>query len=209
VRPYFVGVAGGTGSGKTTVARRIAEAAPTELVRTIEHDAYYRDRGDLSFDERCALNFDHPESLETSLMVQHLATLRRGEAVDVPVYDYASHRRADRVRRVEPAPVIVDEGILLFENADLRAALDLKLFVDTDADIRVLRRLRRDMEKRGRSFESVREQYYASVRPMHLLFVEPSKRWADVIIPEGGDNTVALDLVVSKIRSILAPHVRI
>jgi uridine kinase len=209
MRPYFVGVAGGTGSGKSTVARRIAEAAPSELVRTIEHDAYYRDRHDLSYEARCDLNFDHPESLETALLVEHLDTLRSGVGVDLPVYDYASHRRAPQTRRVDPAPVIVVEGILLFENEAVRKALDLKLFVDTDADIRVLRRLRRDMEKRGRTFESVREQYYATVRPMHLQFVEPSKRWADVIIPEGGDNTVALDLVVAKIRAVLAPHVRI
>ena len=207
--PYVVGVAGGTGSGKSTVARRIAESAPVELVRTIEHDSYYRDRHELSFDERCALNFDHPGSLETELLVEHLRALKAVEPVEVPVYDYASHRRAAGTRRVEPAPVIVVEGILLFENAALRAELDLKLFVDTDADIRVLRRLRRDMEKRGRTFESVREQYYATVRPMHLMFVEPSKRWADVIIPEGGDNTVALDLVVAKVRAVLAPHVSI
>ena len=209
MRPYLVGVAGGTGSGKSTVARRIAEAAPAELVRTIEHDSYYRDRSDLTFEERCALNFDHPESLETALMVEHLRALKAGRAVDVPAYDYQSHRRAPDTRHVEPAPVIVVEGILLFESEAVRAELDLKLFVDTDADIRVLRRVRRDMEKRGRTFESVRDQYYATVRPMHLQFVEPSKRWADVIIPEGGNNTVALDLVVSKIRAVLAPHVRI
>lgn len=207
MRPYFVGVAGGTGSGKSTVARRIAEAAPADLVRTIEHDSYYRDRHELSFDERCALNFDHPDALETHLLVEHLRVLKSGVGVEVPVYDFKTHRRAPERRRVEPAPVIVVEGILLFENAELRGELDLKLFVDTDADIRVLRRVRRDMEKRGRSFESVRDQYYATVRPMHLQFVEPSKRWADVIIPEGGNNTVALDLVVSKIRAVLAPHV--
>ena len=202
--PYIVGVAGGTGSGKTTVARRIAEALPAEMVTILEHDAYYLDRGDLSYEERCLLNFDHPESLDTELLVSHVNRLRAGEPVEVPMYDFKIHRRAPTTRRIEPTPIVVVEGILLFADAPLRKTLDLKLFVDTDADVRVLRRVRRDMEKRGRSFESVRDQYYKTVRPMHLQFVEPSKRWADVILPEGGDNTVGLDLIVSKVRSVLA-----
>jgi uridine kinase len=202
--PYIVGVAGGTGSGKTTVARKIAEALPSEMVSILEHDSYYVDRGDLTYDERCLLNFDHPESLETPLLVTHVKKLRGGEAVEVPMYDFKAHRRAPTTRRIEPTPIVVVEGILLFSDAPLRETLDLKIFVDTDADVRVLRRVRRDMEKRGRSFESVRDQYYKTVRPMHLQFVEPSKRWADVILPEGGDNSVGLDLIVSKVRSVLA-----
>ncbi len=204
MKPFFVGVAGGTGSGKTTVARRIAEAVPSGLVTVLEHDNYYVDRDDLSYEERCQLNFDHPESLETELLVEHVRTLKGGAPVEVPIYDFKVHRRSQYTRTVEPTPIVVVEGILIFAEPELRAALDLCIFVDTDADIRVLRRVRRDMEQRGRSFESVREQYYASVRPMHLQFVEPSKRWADVIIPEGGDNHVALDLIISKIQSVLA-----
>ena len=201
--PYVVGVAGGTGSGKTTVARRIADAVPSHLCGVLAYDHYYADRPDLTYEQRCQLNFDHPGSLETSLLIEHLRQLRAGQAVDSPTYDFKEHRRSTVVRRVEPAPILVVEGILLFSDADLRAEMDLKIFVDTDADIRLLRRIRRDMEQRGRSFESIREQYKTTVRPMHLMFVEPSKRWADVIIPEGGKNTVALDLVVSKVRSLL------
>ncbi len=204
MQPFLVGVAGGTGSGKTTVARKIVEAVPSELVTILEHDSYYVDRGDLEFDERCQLNFDHPDALETSLLLQHVRELKRGNAVSVPKYDFKSHRRSEETRQAEPRPIVVVEGILIFADPALRQELDLKIFVDTDADIRVLRRVRRDMEQRGRSFESVREQYYATVRPMHLQFVEPSKRWADVIIPEGGKNQVALDLILAKVRSVLA-----
>lgn len=200
MRPYVVGVAGGTGSGKTTVARKVVEGGGAHVC-VLEHDTYYRDRPDLSYEERCQLNFDHPESLETSLLLEHIRAIKRGEAVDAPTYDFKTHRRGDATRAVVPAPILVVEGILLFVDEAVRAELDLKLFVDTDADIRVLRRVRRDMEKRGRSFESVRQQYYDTVRPMHLQFVEPSKRWADVIIPEGGKNMVALDLILTKIRS--------
>lgn len=204
MQPFVVGVAGGTGSGKTTVARKIAESLPADQVSILEHDAYYVDRGDLTYEERCQLNFDHPDSLETGLLVEHVRTLKSGRVVEAPMYDFKIHRRGPHTRRVVPTPVVVVEGILLFSYPELREVLDLKLFVDTDADIRVLRRVRRDMEQRGRTFESVREQYYKTVRPMHLQFVEPSKRWADVIIPEGGDNTVALDLITSKVRSVLA-----
>lgn len=204
MQPFLVGVAGGTGSGKTTVARKIAASVPSEKVTILEHDNYYLDRPDLEYEQRCQLNFDHPESLETSLMIHHIRELKLGRSVEVPLYDFKVHRRSAQTRRAEPSPIIVVEGILIFSDAELRDELDLAIFVDTDADIRVLRRVRRDMEQRGRSFESVREQYYATVRPMHLQFVEPSKRWADVIIPEGGDNHVALDLIVSKIQSVLA-----
>lgn len=204
-RPFVVGVAGGTGSGKTTVARKIAEAVPSHLVTVLQHDHYYLDQPELDFAARSQLNFDHPDALETSLLIAHLRTLKRGEPATTPTYDFKEHRRSSVVREVAPTPIVVVEGILLFTDAELRAELDLKLFVDTDADIRLLRRIRRDMEQRGRSFESIREQYKTTVRPMHLLFVEPSKRWADVIIPEGGENHVALDLVVSKVRSLLPP----
>jgi uridine kinase len=208
MQPFFVGVAGGTGSGKTTVARKIAGAVPVDMVTILEHDNYYVDRPDLTYDERCALNFDHPQSLESSLLLHHVRELKQGRAVEIPMYDFKIHRRSPQTRRVEPTTIVVVEGILIFSEEELRDELDLKLFVDTDADIRVLRRVRRDMEHRGRTFESVREQYYGTVRPMHLQFVEPSKRWADVIIPEGGDNSVALDLVVAKVESVLAPHAR-
>lgn len=204
MKPYVVGVAGGTGSGKTTIARRIADSLPAEMVTILEHDAYYFDRGDLTYDQRCNLNFDHPDSLETSLLAHHLVALKASRAIEVPMYDFKIHRRGPHTRSIEPTPIVVVEGILLFSEPTLRDALDLKLFVDTDADIRVLRRVRRDMEQRGRSFESIREQYYKSVRPMHLQFVEPSKRWADLIIPEGGDNGVALDLITAKVRAVLA-----
>ncbi len=199
----IVGIAGGSGSGKTTIARKISEALPPEGVAIIEHDAYYRDRQDLSFDERCQLNFDHPESLETELLVEHIIALKAGRKVDVPVYDFKTHRRTDEPRALEAKPVVIVEGILVLVDARLRAELDIKIFVDTDPDIRIFRRIRRDIEQRGRTFESVREQYYRHVRPMHLQFVEPSKRRADLIIPEGGDNRVALDLVISKLRQLI------
>lgn len=200
---FIVGIAGGTGSGKTTVARRIAAALPSSAVTTIEHDSYYRDRSDLPAEERAMLNYDHPESLETELLVQHLDRLRAGEPVDVPVYDFKEHQRAAESRPVAPTPVVIVEGILVFVDARLRERLDIKIFVDTDADIRIFRRIRRDMEHRGRTFESVREQYYTTVRPMHLEFVEPSKRTADLIIPEGGNNAVALDLIITKLKTLI------
>jgi uridine kinase len=199
--PLLIGIAGGSGSGKTTVARRVREALPAGAVATLEHDAYYRDRPDLTFEERCQVNFDHPDSLETELCMAHLASLRRGEAVDAPLYDFRTHRRAQETRRVEPAPVVILEGILLFADPGLRDLLELKIYVDTDPDIRAFRRIRRDLEQRGRTFESIREQYYRTVRPMHLQFVEPSKRWADLILPEGGFNHVGVDAVVGMVRA--------
>lgn len=198
-----VGIAGGTGSGKTTVARRVAGSLPKDQVSLIEFDSYYRDRPDLTPEARAQLNFDHPESLEAELLVEHLTQLKSGHGVDVPGYDFKTHRRSVEVRRVEPTPVVVVEGILVFVDARLRDLMDIKLFVDTDSDIRVFRRIRRDIEQRGRTFESVREQYYRTVRPMHQQFVEPSKRWADLIIPEGGNNQVALELVVARLQNFL------
>jgi len=195
--PLLVGIAGGSGSGKTTVAERVAASLPSGTVTIVEHDAYYHDRSDLSYEERCQLNFDHPDSLETALLVEHLAALRRGEAVDLPVYDFTTHRRAPALRHVEPTPVVIVEGILTFVEERLRQQLEVKIYVDTDPDIRAFRRIRRDLEKRSRSFESIREQYYSTVRPMHLQFVEPSKRWADLILPEGGNNKVGIDMVIA------------
>ena len=201
-RPLVVGIAGGTGSGKTTVAHKLAAAIPEGRCVTIEHDAYYRDQSHLPFEERTKINYDHPSALESSLLVHHLRELRAGNAVDIPIYDFARHTRSSETRRVEAAPVIVVEGILVFTVAELRAEMDVKIFVDTDPDIRLMRRIRRDLEQRGRTFQSVREQYYATVRPMHLEHVEPTKRWADLIIPEGGDNHVALDVLLGRLGRI-------
>lgn len=204
MKPLVIGIAGGTGSGKSTVAAKIAEGLPHGTVVILDHDSYYRDRTDLSLAERQKLNYDHPDSLETGLLVQQLEALRRGQAIEMPVYDFKAHARLPVRRQVEPACFIIVEGILLFVESHVRDLLDIKIFVDTDADIRVFRRIRRDLEQRGRTFQSVREQYYKTVRPMHLQFVEPSKRWADLIIPEGGENHVALDLVIGRLRQHLA-----
>lgn len=201
--PLLIGVAGGTGSGKTTVAKNIASAMSDGAVLSIEHDAYYRDFQHLSPEARAAINFDHPDSLETSLLIKHLQMLRAWQPVEIPAYDFKTHSRSLQTRRAEPAPLIIVEGILVFVEEELRNLFDIRLFVDTDADIRVFRRVRRDIEMRGRTFESVREQYYNSVRPMHLQFVEPSKRWAHLIIPEGGENEVALGMILAHLRSML------
>jgi len=197
-----IGIAGGTGSGKTTVARKLGESLPPGRCVAIDHDSYYKDRGHLSPEERRKINYDHPDALDSDLLAEHLRMLREGHAVDVPIYDFVSHTRSKQTRHIEPSPVIIVEGILVFVEENLRNQLDIKIFVDTDADIRVFRRVRRDLEQRGRNFESVRSQYYNTVRPMHLQFVEPSKRWADLIIPEGGDNKVALDVLLGKLHRV-------
>ena len=201
-RPWIVGIAGGTGSGKTTVAHKLAAAMPAGRCGTIEHDAYYRDQSHLSRAERETINYDHPAALDSALLAEHLCALRGGRAVDVPIYDFATHTRRTETRRVEPAPVVIVEGILVFAEAALREQMDVKIFVDTDPDIRLMRRIRRDLEQRGRTFQSVRDQYYATVRPMHLEHVEPTKRWADLIVPEGGDNRVALDVLLGRLGRI-------
>jgi len=201
-RPLVVGIAGGTGSGKTTVAHKLAAAMPTERCVTIEHDAYYRDQSHLPLEERAKTNFDHPASLESTLLAEHLRDLRAGKHVDIPIYDFATHSRTKETRRVSPAPLIIVEGILVFAEAQVREQMDIKIFVDTDADIRLMRRIRRDLESRGRTFDSIRNQYYATVRPMHIEYVEPTKRWADLIVPEGGDNHVALDVLLGRLGRI-------
>lgn len=202
----ILGIAGGTGSGKTTIAKKVASALPSGSAATIEHDWYYRDRSDLSFEARTQVNYDHPDSLETELLIEHVRMLREGGAVAAPQYDFKTHSRLPESRQIDAVPVVIVEGILTFVNPKLRSLLDIKIFVDTDADIRAFRRIRRDIEQRGRDFTSIREQYYSTVRPMHLEFVEPSKRWADIIIPEGGDNNVAIDLIIVKLGQVLQGH---
>jgi uridine kinase len=204
VEPIIIGVAGGTGSGKTTVASSILERVGTEHITYIAHDAYYRDLAHLPERLRAQVNFDHPDALETELLVDHLKKLRDGEPVEIPIYDFTSHTRTDQTQQVEVAPVVIVEGILVFVEPELRELFDVKIYIDTDADVRFIRRLRRDIDDRGRSVESVCEQYLSTVRPMHLEFVEPSKRYADVIIPEGGFNEVAIEMVAARIKGLLA-----
>lgn len=198
----MIGIAGGTGSGKTTVAHKLAAAMPPGRCAHIDHDSYYRDQGHLTPEERAAINYDHPDSLESTLLAEHLSLLRQRQAVEVPVYDFVTHTRATKTRPVAPAAVLIVEGILVFAEESLRQQMDIKIFVDTDADIRLMRRIRRDLEQRGRTFTSVRDQYYNSVRPMHLQFVEPSKRFADLIVPEGGNNHVALDVLLGQLGRV-------
>ncbi|HEX2642406.1 MAG TPA: uridine kinase [Thermoanaerobaculia bacterium] len=203
LRPCVLGVAGGTGSGKTTVARAILEAVSRERIAFVEQDSYYRDVEWHSEAELLHHNFDHPAALDDELLISHIAALKAGHPVEVPIYDFVRHRRTDRTRRVEPRPVVLLEGILIFVEPALRELLDFKVYVDTDPDIRLIRRLKRDLAERGRTVEDVLRQYTETVRPMHLEFVEPSKRWADVIIPEGGENRVALEMVVARVEQLL------
>ncbi len=200
--PLIIGVAGGSGSGKTTVVRRIVESIGDDQVTVLEHDRYYRDRGDLRLEERAALNYDHPDSLETDLLVEHLRDMRAGRTVDIPVYDFAQYVRQSPAVRAVPRRAIIVEGILIFTDKALRELMDVKVFVDADDDTRFIRRLQRDISERGRTMSSVIEQYLGTVKPMHLEFVEPSKRYADIIIPLGGHNTVAIDMLLTLIRSM-------
>lgn len=197
-----IGIAGGTGSGKTTLSAGIAEALSGH-VTLIQQDWYYRDRSGLSEAEREAVNYDEPGALENELLAGDLAGLKRGDAVECPIYDFATHTRARRTRRVEPSPIIVVEGILLFAVPELRELFDLRIFVDTDDDIRLMRRIRRDILERNRDIASVEHQYYGSVRPMHLLHVAPSRRFAHLIVPEGGENAEALDVIVGRLKYLL------
>jgi len=200
--PIIIGVAGGSGSGKTTVVRKIVEALGDDQVSVLEHDRYYRDHPELRLEERAALNYDHPASLETDLMVRHVESLRDGHRVDVPVYDFARHARVSATTPVQARTAIIVEGILIFADAPLRALMDVKVFVDADDDTRFIRRLQRDVAERGRTVYSVIDQYLGTVKPMHLEFVEPSKRYADVIVPQGGHNSVAIGMLLSLIRSL-------
>ncbi len=204
MKPLTIGVAGGIGSGKSTVVHALMQAVGQENTAFLPHDAYYRDYRHLSIEERTQVNWDHPDALETELMARHLAQLAAWQPVERPLYDFRDYTRLAETERVEPRPVIIVEGILILVEPDLRDMLDIKAFVDTDADIRFIRRLQRDMLERGRSVSSVVEQYLGTVRPMHLDFVEPSKRYADIIIPRGGHNRVAIEMLVARVRSALA-----
>ena len=206
--PMVIGVAGGSGSGKTTVVRQIADSLGPDEVIVLEHDRYYRDGSSLPFAERAALNYDHPDSLETDLLVGHLHELRAGRPVELPVYDFANFTRQTARERADPRRVIVVEGILIFTDAELRRLMDVKVFVDTDADTRFIRRLQRDITDRGRTVQSVIDQYLGTVKPMHLDFVEPSKRYADIIVPQGGHNLVAIDMLLTLISSQLGARAR-
>jgi uridine kinase len=201
--PVLIGVAGGSGSGKTTVSKAILDQVGCDRIAYLQHDAYYRDRSAMPLSARAQVNYDHPDSLDTDLLIKQLKVLRVGQAIQAPVYDFAQHVRKKETRLIEPHPVILVEGILIFADRDLRELFDIKIFVDTDADIRFIRRLQRDIAERGRTVESVIAQYQDTVRPMHLEFVEPSKRYADLIIPEGGFNTIAIDFVVARINAML------
>jgi uridine kinase len=198
--PLLIGIAGGTGSGKTTVAKRLQETLG-DAVALIDHDSYYLDQSTLPAEERKLVNYDHPDTLDNELLLSHLVTLKQGSPIKKPLYDFKTHTRTSDTFEIAPAPVIIVEGILTLAQPKLRAVMDLKVFVDTAADIRLMRRIRRDLEQRGRSFESIRAQYYETVRPMHNAFVEPSKEHADMILPEGGRNEIAISVLVGMIRN--------
>jgi uridine kinase len=202
-KKFIIGVAGGSGSGKTTVVKNLTKLLPQEAVTCISHDDYYRDQSHLSFQERTKTNYDHPNALETNLLVDHLVQLSQGQTVEKPIYNFEKHNRSDQTEVIKPAQVIIVEGILVLSDADLAASFDLKVFVDTDPDLRIIRRIRRDVEERDRTFDQSVKQYLETTRPMHLQFVEPSKRTADIIIPEGGENTIALDVLTAKVREMI------
>ena len=202
-RPVVIGITGGSCSGKTSVTRAIYEVFREHSVVVIEQDYYYKDQSHMTFEERLETNYDHPLAFDTDLLIDHVNKLLNRQPIDKPVYDYVRHTRADEVIHVEPKDVIIVEGILVLEDPRLRELMDIKLFVDTDPDLRIIRRIQRDIKERGRTADSVIEQYLTAVRPMHNMFIEPTKRYADVIIPEGGDNGVAIDLMVTKIKTIL------
>ena len=199
-----IGLAGGSGSGKTTVVNRIVESLGGDHVTVLDHDRYYRDHPELRLEERAALNYDHPDSLDTGLMVRHVQALKSGDGIDAPVYDFTRHARSTTTERIEPRRALIVEGILVLADKRLRELMDIKIFVDADDDIRFIRRLERDTTARGRTVQSVIDQYLGTVKPMHLEFVEPAKRYADVIIPQGGHNAVAIDMVLGLIRSLSA-----
>ena len=200
MKPLIIGIAGGSGSGKSTVARNVAQALHAESVAFIDMDAYYRNYAHMAFDERRKINWDHPDAFDWDLLLDHLGRLQRGESIEKPVYDFVTHTRSEKTVVVPPARVVVIDGILLFSDARVRELCDVKVFVDADADIRLIRRMRRDINKRGRPLDEVLDQYLTTVQPMHLQFVEPTKRYADVIVPRGGHNAIAIEMIVAKIQ---------
>lgn len=202
-RPLLIGITGGTGSGKSTVTREIVNSLPKESITIIEQDAYYKDQSNLTYEERVKTNYDHPDAFDTKLLVKHLNMLLNGQAIEKPMYDFSIHNRKKETVRIEPRDIIILEGIMILQEVEIRDILDIKVYVDTDADVRIIRRIVRDMNERGRTLESVINQYLNVVKPMHLQFVEPTKRYADIIIPEGGYNKVAVDILVTKVLSIL------
>ncbi len=201
--PLFIGISGGSGSGKTTIVRRIFKEVPERSIAIIEHDAYYKDQSNITYEERCKTNYDHPFAFDTDLFVEHIKELKKGSVIQKPIYDYSTHNRKKETIKVEPKEIIIVEGLLVFYEERIRDLLDIKIFVDTDADIRILRRINRDMRDRGRSLESIMSQYMSTVRPAHEQFIEPTKKYADIIVTEGGNNLVAVDLMVTKIKSLL------
>jgi len=202
-KPLLIGITGGTGSGKSTVAKAIYESLPKNNIVIIEQDSYYKDQSHLSSEERTKTNYDHPLAFDTDLLVSHLKDLLNNKPIDKPLYDFTVHNRMKETVRVEPKEIIILEGILILDSPEIRNLLDIKIFVDTDADIRIIRRIQRDMKERGRTLDSIIKQYTEVVKPMHYEFIEPTKRYADIIIPEGGYNKVAVDIIVAKIKSIL------
>ncbi len=202
-RPLLIGIAGGTGSGKSTVARAIFESLPETNISIIQQDAYYNDQSHLAYEDRIKTNYDHPLAFDTRLLVQHLEELLAGHPVDSPIYNFSEHNREKRTKRIYPRDIIILEGIMILEDEDLRDLMDIKIFVETDADVRIIRRITRDINERGRTLESVIGQYLSTVKPAHEQFVEPTKKYADLIIPEGGFNKVAIDIMVAKVKSIV------
>lgn len=203
-RPILIGICGGTGSGKSTVAKAIFESLPEKNISIIEQDAYYRDQTELSFEERVKTNYDHPLAFDTNLLVNHMATLLKGEAIEKPNYNFSNHTRELFTTHIEPKDIIILEGIMILEEKRLRELMDIKIFVDTDADVRIIRRIVRDIQERGRTLDSVINQYLNTVKPAHEQFIEPTKKFADLIIPEGGYNKVAIDIMVAKVRTIVS-----
>lgn len=205
-KPIFIGISGGSGSGKTTIVNRIYSEVPENCISIVEHDAYYKDQSNLTYEERCQTNYDHPFSFDTDLFVEHINNLKNGQFIEKPIYDYEIHNRKKDTIIVEPTEIVIVEGILVFYEERIRELLDIKIFVDTDADIRIMRRIMRDMKERGRNLDSIIAQYINTVRPAHEQFIEPSKKYADIIVTEGGNNLVAVDLMVTKIKSLLADN---
>nr|WP_312577145.1 uridine kinase [Sedimentibacter sp.] len=202
-KPIFIGISGGSGSGKTTIVNRIYSEVPEKSISIIEHDAYYRDQSELTYEQRCKTNYDHPFAFDTDLFVEHIKSLKNGKIIEKPIYDYEIHNRKKEKIVIEPKEIIIVEGLLVFYEERIRELLDIKIFVDTDADIRIMRRIMRDMKERGRTLDSIIAQYINTVRPAHEQFIEPSKKYADIIVTEGGNNLVAVDLMVTKIKSLL------